>query len=251
MNRLRLHVVEEVAVAAARAAGRAVADPLGLVLTLPVAPEAGNGRLYFDFSGRVVTEVMRERVPSVTAVDLTDIRRVRLVLDTPHGPAALGFARSRVSASNPHQLLVLMLFTALLASGIASIFLKNQLRPIRRLARAAEAFGRGRVVPYRPAGATEIRQAGAAFLDMRDRIERQIEQRTTMLAGVSHDLRTILTRFKLELAFLPEGEEPEERHHLPMTFTWSLPPLPHCPDLLLLATELAGIGGRTRGEESA
>lgn len=193
---------------AARAAGRAVADPLGLTLTLPVAPESGNGRLYFDFSGRVVTEVMRERVPAVTAVDLTDIRRVRLVLETPHGPAALGFARARVSASNPHQLLVLMLFTALLASGIASIFLKNQLRPIRRLARAAEAFGRGQVVPYRPAGATEIRQAGAAFLDMRDRIERQIEQRTLMLSGVSHDLRTPLTRLRLGLSMLDPDEPP-------------------------------------------
>jgi len=72
---------------------------------------------------------------------------------------------------------------------------------------AAEAFGRGRMVPYRPSGAVEVRSAGSAFLDMRARIERQIEQRTLMLSGVSHDLRTPLTRLKLSLAMMPEDEE--------------------------------------------
>ena len=81
--------------------------------------------------------------------------------------------------------------------------------PIQRLAEAAEKFGKGQNANFRPAGATEVRSA-AAVHEMRDRIERQIEQRTTMLAGVSHDLRTPLTRLKLQLAMLPEGPEIEE-----------------------------------------
>ena len=84
--------------------------------------------------------------------------------------------------------------------------MRNQLRPITRLADAAQAFGRGRIVPYSPGGAIEVRAAGNAFVDMRARIERQIEQRTLMLSGVSHDLRTPLMRLKLGLTLLPENE---------------------------------------------
>lgn len=115
--------------------------------------------------------------------------------------------RSRVSASNPHQLLVLMIATSVLMTLVAFIFLRNQLRPIARLARAADAFGRGQTTEYRPRGAQEIRAAGTAFLDMRNRIERQIEQRTLMLSGVSHDLRTPLTRLRLGLSMLPDDED--------------------------------------------
>jgi two-component system osmolarity sensor histidine kinase EnvZ len=116
-------------------------------------------------------------------------------------------ARRRLSASNPHQLLVIMASTGVLMTGLAYLFLRNQLRPIRRLARAAEDFGKGRTVPYRPAGATEVRSAGRAFLEMRGRIESQIEQRTMMLSGVSHDLRTPLTRMRLGLSMLDETPE--------------------------------------------
>jgi two-component system osmolarity sensor histidine kinase EnvZ len=88
------------------------------------------------------------------------------------------------------------------------LFLRNQIRPILRLAEAAESFGKGREAPnFRPRGAREVRQAAQAFLEMKARVERSIEQRTAMLAGVSHDLRTILTRFKLELALI--GDSPE------------------------------------------
>ena len=87
------------------------------------------------------------------------------------------------------------------------VFLRNQVRPIRALAEAAEAFGKGRSLPFRPAGAEEVRRAGAAFLSMRSRLERQIEQRTQMLSGVSHDLRTPLTRMKLTLALMEETDE--------------------------------------------
>jgi two-component system osmolarity sensor histidine kinase EnvZ len=91
---------------------------------------------------------------------------------------------------------------------VAVLFLRNQIRPILRLADAAESFGKGREAPnFRPRGAREVRRAAHAFLEMKSRIERSIEQRTAMLAGVSHDLRTILTRFKLELALI--GDSPE------------------------------------------
>jgi len=102
---------------------------------------------------------------------------------------------------------------ALLLTWIAVIFMRNQVRPIRRLAVAAERFGKGNdAMQLKPAGALEVRQAAAAFIVMRDRIRRQIAQRTEMLAGVSHDLRTPLTRMKLQLAMLPDAEEAEGLH---------------------------------------
>jgi two-component system osmolarity sensor histidine kinase EnvZ len=132
---------------------------------------------------------------------------VRLYLATGAGPVVVTVPRRRVSASNPHQLLVLMIATSVLMTLVAYYFLRAQLRPITKLAAAAEAFGKGQVVAYRPRGAIEVRAAGRAFLDMRARIERQIEQRTRMLSGVSHDLRTPLTRMRLGLAMLPEDDE--------------------------------------------
>ncbi len=112
----------------------------------------------------------------------------------------------RALATSTDVLLLWMLISSLLLLGIAAVFLRNQIRPITDLAKAAQSFGTGRDAGnFRPRGAREVRQAGEAFVDMRDRIARQVEQRTAMLAGVSHDLRTILTRFKLELAFLGDG----------------------------------------------
>ncbi|WP_315924363.1 ATP-binding protein [Mesorhizobium sp. SP-1A] len=110
--------------------------------------------------------------------------------------------RSQAYASNTHIFLMWMVGTSLVLLMIAIPFLRNQIRPILTLAEAAESFGKGRPMPrdFRPRGADEVRRAGFAFIQMRERIERQIEQRTAMLTGVSHDLRTILTRFKLQLA---------------------------------------------------
>jgi two-component system osmolarity sensor histidine kinase EnvZ len=103
-----------------------------------------------------------------------------------------------------------MVGTSLVLLAVAILFLRNQIKPIQRLADAAESFGKGREVPnFRPRGATEVRRAAHAFIEMKSRVERAIEQRTTMLAGVSHDLRTVLTRFKLELALLQDSGEAE------------------------------------------
>jgi two-component system osmolarity sensor histidine kinase EnvZ len=101
-----------------------------------------------------------------------------------------------------------MVGSSLLLMGVAILFLRNQVRPIERLARAAESFGKGRAVPdFKPYGATEVRRAAQAFITMRERIERHVNQRTEMLAGVSHDLKTPLTRLRLALALLPNDAD--------------------------------------------
>lgn len=163
-------------------------------------------RGFMDFSGRVIVGMLPALVQRVTSVDLTENRRVNVYAESRFGSVMIGFDRRRISASNPHQLFVNMIFFGGLVTVIAILYLRNQLRPIKRLASAAEAFGRGRHEPYSPAGALEVRAAGNAFLDMRNRIERQIEQRTLMLSGVSHDLRTPLTRMRLSLSMLDEDE---------------------------------------------
>ena len=112
----------------------------------------------------------------------------------------------RVTAPGTQLFLILMLLSSLVVLLIAVMFLRKQIAPIVDLAKAAKSFGMGReIAKFNPRGATEVRQAGLAFVDMKDRITRHVEQRTAMLAGVSHDLRTILTRFKLELAILGDG----------------------------------------------
>src|SRR2546421_4462520 len=118
--------------------------------------------------------------------------------------------RSAAYASNSEIFIFWMLGTSSILLIVAVLFLRNQIKPILRLADAAESFGKGREAPnFRPRGAREGRRAAAAFVEMKSRIERVIEQRTAMLAGVSHDLRTILTRFKLELALLGDSREIE------------------------------------------
>ncbi len=197
---------------AARAEANEVAIPLGIAVQMP-ARQSAEDRVFYDLSGRIVTRTMHALVPQVEAVNLRDLATVVLSMEGQNGPYELRFSRKRVSASNPHQLLVLLVGTSLLMTAIAAIFLRNQMRPIRRLAQTAEAYGRGRILPYKPAGATEVRQAGAAFLDMRNRLERQQDQRGLMLSAISHDLRTPLTRLRLGLSML-SPEYPPERDEL-------------------------------------
>jgi two-component system osmolarity sensor histidine kinase EnvZ len=142
----------------------------------------------------------------IDTVGRSSIVEIRIKLDD---TVMRVFAR-RADAYDSHSWIFLlwMVGTSLVVLAIAIAFLRNQIRPIVRLADAAEAFGKGRDAPnFRPRGAREVRRAAAAFLEMKGRVERALEQRTTMLAGVSHDLRTVLTRFKLELALL--GDNPE------------------------------------------
>lgn len=165
-----------------------------------------GSRRWYDFIAPQVEFELRALLPDLEMVALPSTHEARLYLNTKLGLLQLTFDRRRLSPVAPHQLIVTMLFFAVVMTTISFLYMRNQLRPITRLAEAAQAFGRGRVVPYSPGGAIEVRAAGSAFLDMRARIERQMEQRTMMLSGVSHDLRTPLTRLKLGLSMLPEDD---------------------------------------------
>jgi len=183
-------------------------DALQIELSLPAKTKGVERRGFADLSGWVIMDALRSAIEGIQAIDqLSQRKTIHLWLQTRHGVMEIEFHRSRVTARNPHQLLVLMLVTGILMTIIAIIFLRNQLRPIKRLASASEAFGKGHVVSYQPRGANEVRAAGTAFLAMRGRIERQIEQRTMMLSGVSHDMRTPLTRLKLGLSMMDEDQD--------------------------------------------
>ena len=136
---------------------------------------------------------------------------IEIRVQLPQGVLTTVTTRKRLFSPTTYIFTLWMVGSSLVLVAVATIFMRNQVRPIRRLAAAANSFGKGRDVPhFRPAGAAEVRQAAQAFIEMRDRIKRQIEQRTEMLAGVSHDLRTPLTRMKLELAMLGDSAEIDE-----------------------------------------
>ena len=119
--------------------------------------------------------------------------------------------KDRVASSSARIFALWITVPAIIMVIISLIFLKNQTRPITNLARAAERFGKGEEIEeYKPSGALEIRQAGHEFDKMRKRIERHLNQRTEMLSGISHDLRTPLTRMKLQLAFIKDKDSVEK-----------------------------------------
>lgn len=133
--------------------------------------------------------------------DYVDIR-----VKIPQGTLRFLAYRDRVFASTGGIFILWLVGATIMLAAVSVLFIRNQVRPIERLSYAAESFGRGESVELTPAGSREIRRATQAFLDMRARINRHIEQRTNILAGVSHDLRTPLTRLKLELALLGKSE---------------------------------------------
>jgi two-component system, OmpR family, osmolarity sensor histidine kinase EnvZ len=186
----------------------------GLTLTVMEPgelPKGGEAKPFFDLLDRALSEEIGTHLAQMPVwIDTVGQSRrieIRVKLDD----AILRFTapRALAYASNSHIFLVWMVGTSVVLLTVAILFLRNQIRPILRLAEAADDIGKGRPVPqdFRPRGAREVRQAAHAFLEMRDRIRQHVEQRTTMLAGVGHDLRTVLTRFKLELALL--GDRPE------------------------------------------
>ncbi|MFC6745799.1 ATP-binding protein [Methylobacterium persicinum] len=144
----------------------------------------------------------------IDTVGRSNLIEIRVAI--PGGVMRITARRSQAYASNSHIFLVWMIGSSLVLLGVAILFLRNQIKPILRLAAVAEGFGKGREIEFRPRGAREVRQAGHAFIEMKRRIERAMEQRTTMLNGVSHDLRTILTRFRLSLALIEGSGEIED-----------------------------------------
>lgn len=192
-----------------------VVDGIGRDLTLAVTVLPGTTlpppmpKPFFSLLDSALSDELGIRLQRpywIDTVGNSDLIEIRVVMNK--GVLRVIARRSQAYASNSHIFLVWMVSAAVVLLTIAILFLRNQIRPIQQLADAAESFGKGRSIgDFVPRGAREVRRAGEAFTEMRRRIERQIEQRTTMLAGVSHDLRTVLTRFRLQIALMPAGPD--------------------------------------------
>ncbi len=188
-------------------------DRLGLVVDfLPLGDLPPPGpKPFFSLVDQALSEQLRTQIGKpfwIDTVGKSSLLEIRIQLD--NAVMRIFARRSAAYGSNSGIFLFWMVGTSTVLLIVAIAFLRNQIKPILRLADAAESFGKGREVPnFRPRGAREVRRAAAAFIEMKARIERAIEQRTAMLAGVSHDLRTVLTRFKLELALIPDSPEIE------------------------------------------
>ena len=192
---------------------RIAQERLGLVVDfLPITEMPPPGpKPFFSLLDQALSEELRKQIARpywIDTVGKSSLVEIRVQLDK---NVMRVFARRNAAyASNSEIFLLWMVGTSTVLLIVAIIFLSNQIKPILRLADAAESFGKGRDAPnFRPRGAREVRRAAAAFIEMKMRIERAIEQRTAMLAGVSHDLRTVLTRFKLELALIKKSPEAE------------------------------------------
>jgi two-component system, OmpR family, osmolarity sensor histidine kinase EnvZ len=170
--------------------------------TLPAASPA-TGRLVED----QLTQAIQGRLNRPFRIDLLDDGGAAVKVQLADGVLSVDVPRNRLYSSTTYIFVMWMLGSSLVLLVVATIFLRNQVKSLRRLAQAADSFGKGRPVPsFKVEGAVEIRRAAIAFMTMRDRLQRQIRQRTQMLAGVSHDLRTPLTRMKLALELL--GNDP-------------------------------------------
>ena len=193
---------------------RIAAERLGLnIAVLPPEPLPVPGpKPFFSPLDRAISQEITRQIGRpfwIDTVGRSNLVEIRIQLED---HVLRVFARrSQTYASNSLIFISWMAATSAVLLAIAIIFLRNQIRPILRLARAVDSFGKGRAVPdFAPRGAREVRQATVAFHQMRRRVERQIDQRTAMLAGVSHDLRTVLTRFRLQLALIEETADVAE-----------------------------------------
>lgn len=188
-------------------------DTMGLDISFQngesLPPDISPG--FFNVLQTVVDAQLKEQITYPYWFDTSSIAStvdIRVALD--EGVMRVLVRRSRVLATNWHIFLVWMVLSSIVLLTIALLFLRNQTRSIVRLAHAAEAFGRGRDVPdFRPTGALEVRAAARALIDMRNRLARHVDQRTDMLAGISHDLRTPLTRIRLQLALIEQSPDVE------------------------------------------
>jgi two-component system, OmpR family, osmolarity sensor histidine kinase EnvZ len=189
-----------------RARGQTDLDlAIGRDEVLPAATPT-TGRLLED----QLNQAMQGRVDLPYRIDLLEDRGVQIKVRIPQGVLTVGVPRNRLYSSTTYIFVMWMVGSSLVLLAVATVFLRNQVKSLRRLAEAADSFGKGRPVPFfKVEGAVEIRRAAIAFMKMRDRLQRQIRQRTQMLAGVSHDLRTPLTRIKLALELLGNDQAVE------------------------------------------
>jgi two-component system, OmpR family, osmolarity sensor histidine kinase EnvZ len=162
-------------------------------------------------TGRLVEEQLSQaiqgRLNYPFRIDLLEDGGAEIKVQLSDGVLSVGVPRNRLYSSTTYIFVMWMLGSSLVLLAVATVFLRNQIKSLRRLAEAADSFGKGRPVPsFKVEGAVEVRRAAIAFMTMRDRLQRQVRQRTQMLAGVSHDLRTPLTRMKLALEIL--GNDP-------------------------------------------
>ncbi len=168
---------------------------------------------YSGIIASTMAHALRERVQKPFVLDTSSFKtQVIIEIQLADGILTVVVPGKRLFSSTTYIFIIWMVGTSLVLFAVASVFMRNQVRPIRRLAAAADAFGKGGEMSqdFRIQGATEVRLAATAFNRMRERINRQIRQRTDMLSGVSHDLRTPLTRMKLQLAMVPNSPEIEE-----------------------------------------
>jgi two-component system osmolarity sensor histidine kinase EnvZ len=167
----------------------------------PISP--ATGRLVED----QLIQAIQGRLNYPFRIDLLDDGGAEIKVQLSDGVLSVGVPRNRLYSSTTYIFMMWMLGSSLVLLAVATVFLRNQVKSLRRLAEAADSFGKGLTVPsFKVEGAVEIRRAAIAFMTMRDRLQRQVRQRTQMLAGVSHDLRTPLTRMKLALELL--GNDP-------------------------------------------
>ena len=223
-RRLALGVAGEIALVvenlSALEQGGALADVLAtarqeLLMDLTFRPGArlDPGPQPMSLRNRILdqqlSQALRERLEQPTRFDTTGATQtVEILVQLEDGVLAALVLRDRLTTGSIAVFFLWVVGSSLILLGVAVLFLRNQIRPIRALGTAAEAFGKGRPVSdLKPSGAIEVRQAAQAFNIMRARILQFVGQRTEMLAGVSHDLRTPLTRMRLQIAMLPEGEE--------------------------------------------
>lgn len=199
----------------------ALREAVGRNLSISVVFEKGaelgpqhqirNPRVWDSYVAQSLLDELKKRLrrPFVLDIDFEE-KWVRVSVQITNGVVTVALPGSRLFSSSGYVFLLWVFSASVVLLVIAVLFMRSQIRPIRRLAKAAEQFGRGQEVEkFSPSGAREIRQATQAFWDMQERISSYIKQRSLMLAGVSHDLRTPLTRMKLQLSMLPESADVE------------------------------------------
>jgi len=174
-----------------------------------ILPNAAPPKTYEGSVATMLAPALWDQVRRPFLLDATsDEKSVFVAIQLSSAVLRVSIPQKRLFSDTTYVFILWMIGTSMILFAVASVFMRNQVRPIRRLAEAAENFGKGRdLTGFKPEGASEVRRAAIEFNRMRERITRAITQRTEMLAGVSHDLRTPLTRMKLQLAFLGEGSE--------------------------------------------